>query len=81
MTPTVRQVALIVAAGTSGGASVGKVPISLPVLSEAFGLSLLQASLTISLFLLAAVLVGIFGGMLADRFGQRRIMILGLVAS
>jgi MFS transporter, CP family, cyanate transporter len=75
------QVALIVAAGTSGGASVGKVPISLPVLGQEFGLSLLQASLTISLFLLAAVLVGIFGGMLADRFGQRRVMVLGLVAS
>lgn len=81
MTPAGRQVALIVAAGTSGGASVGKVPISLPVLSDAFGLSLLQASLTISFFLLAAMLVGIFGGMLADRFGQRRIMVLGLVAS
>ena len=75
------QVALIVAVGASGGASVGKVPISLPVLSEAFGLSLLQASLTISFFLLAAMLVGIFGGMLADRFGQRRVMMLGLVLS
>ena len=81
MTPAARQVALIVAAGTSGGASVGKVPISLPVLSEDFGLSLLQASLTISFFLLAAMVVGIFGGMLADRFGQRRVMMLGLVAS
>ncbi len=81
MTPAAARVALVVAAGTSGGASVGKVPVSLPVLSDAFGLSLLQASLTISFFLLAAVLVGIFGGMLADRFGQRRVMILGLVVS
>ena len=81
MTPAAARVALVVAAGTSGGANVGKVPISLPVLSEEFGLSLLQASLTISFFLLAAVLVGIFGGMLADRFGQRRVMMLGLVAS
>jgi MFS family permease len=76
-----RQVALIVAVGTSGGASVGKVPISLPVLSEAFDLSLLQASLTISFFLLAAMVLGIFGGMLADRFGQRRVMMLGLILS
>ena len=81
MTPAAARVALVVAAGPSGGANVGKVPISLPVLSEEFGLSLLQASLTISFFLLAAVLVGIFGGMLADRFGQRRVMMLGLVAS
>ena len=81
MTPAAARVALIVAAGTSGGASVGKVPISLPVLSEEFGLSLLQASLTISFFLLAAMLVGIFGGMLADRFGQRRVMMLGLIVS
>ena len=75
------RVALIVAVGASGGASVGKVPISLPVLSEAFGFSLFQASLTISFFLLAALLVGIVGGMLADRFGQRRVMMLGLVVS
>jgi CP family cyanate transporter-like MFS transporter len=75
------RVALIVAVGTSGGASVGKIPISLPTLSAAFDLSLLQASLTISFFLLAAMLVGIFGGMLADRFGQRRVMMLGLIAS
>ncbi len=76
-----RQVAVIVAAGATGGASVGKVPISLPVLSDAFGMSLFQASLTISFFLLAAMLVGTGGGMLADRFGQRRVMILGLVIS
>lgn len=73
--------ALIVAVGASGGASVGKVPIALPVLSEAFGMSLFQASLTISFFLLAAMLVGIFGGMLADRFGQRRVMMMGLLVS
>lgn len=81
MTSQAGRVALIVAVGASGGASVGKVPISLPVLSEAFGLSLFQASLTISFFLLAAMLVGIFGGMLADRFGQRRVMMLGLLVS
>jgi MFS family permease len=75
------RVALVVAVGTSAGASVGKVPISLPVLSEAFGLSLVQASLAISFFLLAAMLLGIFGGMLADRFGPRRVMILGLLVS
>jgi predicted MFS family arabinose efflux permease len=81
MTSQGRQVALIVAAGASGGASVGKVPISLPVLSDAFGMSLFQASFTISFFLVAAVLLGIFGGMLADRFGQRRSVILGLLVS
>ena len=74
-------VALIFAVGCSGGASVGKVPISLTVLRDAFGMSLFQASLTISFFLLAAMLVGIFGGMLADRFGQRRSMLVGLVVS
>lgn len=76
-----RQVALIVTVGASAGASVGKVPISLPVLSDEFGMSLFQASFTISFFLVAAVLLGIFGGMLADRFGQRRIMVLGLMVS
>jgi predicted MFS family arabinose efflux permease len=81
MNPQARAVGLIVAAGASGGAAVGKVPISLPVLSDAFGMSLFQASLTISFFLFAALLVGIVGGMLADRFGQRRVMVLGLLVS
>jgi predicted MFS family arabinose efflux permease len=75
------RVGLIVAVGASGGASVGKVPISLPVLSQAFGMSLFQASLTISFFLIAAALLGIVGGMLADRFGQRRVMMIGLLMS
>lgn len=81
MTSLAGRVGLIVAVGASAGASVGKVPISLPVLSDEFGMSLFQASLTISFFLLAAMLVGVFGGMLADRFGQRRVMMLGLVVS
>jgi MFS family permease len=81
VTPQARQVALIVAAGATGGLSVGKVVIALPVLSDAFGMSLVQASLAISLFVLAAVLVGTVGGMLADRFGQRRVMVLGLLVA
>lgn len=81
MTRLARQVGLIVAAGASSGASVGKVPISLPVLSDDFGMSLFQASLIISFFLIAAVLMGTVGGMLADRFGQRRLMVLGLLVS
>lgn len=81
MNITARQVAVIFAAGSTGGASVGKVPVSLPVLSDAFDMSLVEASLMISFFLLAAVLIGTVGGMLADRFGQRRVMILGLVIS
>lgn len=73
------RVALIVSAGIVAGANVGKLPVALPRLSEAFGMSLLQAGLAISMLLATTMLVGIFGGMMADRFGQRRVMTAGLL--
>ncbi|MGE0801732.1 MAG: CynX/NimT family MFS transporter [Lautropia sp.] len=72
------DVALIVAAGCCAGGYVGKVPLALPQLQADFAMSLVEASLVISFMLLAAVLVGIVGGMVADRFGQRRMMVIGL---
>lgn len=57
---------------------VGKLPPALAALKLEFGLSIVQASLFVTMFQAAGVSVGIVGGMLADRFGARRVMSIGL---
>jgi len=61
--------------------NVGKLPPALPALRAEFGLDLVAASLLVSFFQLAGMLLGLFGGMLADRFGPRRVMRVGLVVA
>ncbi len=71
-------VAAVIIAGMVAATHIGKLPPSLPALREAFGLTLVQASWLVSAFQLAGMLLGLFGGLLADRFGARRTMALGL---
>ncbi len=73
------RVALILAVGIVGGGELGKVPIALPVLSGDFGLSLVEGGLLLGMFQVALMAAGIVAGMMADRFGQRRVMAIGLV--
>lgn len=76
--PIGAKVAIVFAVGCSTGFNVGKVPIALPALRSDFGLSLVEASFVLSMLLLTSVLAGVFGGMLADRYGQRRAILFGL---
>ncbi len=69
----------VILAGMVAATHIGKLPPSLPALREAFGLSLVQASWLVSAFQLAGMVLGLFGGLLADRFGPRRTMALGLL--
>jgi CP family cyanate transporter-like MFS transporter len=71
--------ASILAAAIVVSTNGGKLPPALPMLRAEFGLDLVQASLLVSFFQLAGMLLGLFGGMLADRFGPRRVMRAGLV--
>lgn len=73
------RVALVFSVGVVGGAELGKVPIALPALSHDFGLSLVQGGLLLGMFQIASMIVGVVAGMLADRFGQRRVMAAGLL--
>lgn len=72
------RIGVLMAAGVSAGVNVGKVPISLPALREAFGLDLVQSSFLMSALLVTTMLIGLIGGLLADRFGPRRCLLLGL---
>ena len=66
--------AAVLAAAMVVSANAGKLPPALPALRAEFGLDLVAASLLVSFFQLAGMLLGLFGGMLADRFGPRRVM-------
>ena len=70
--------AVILLAGIVAALNIGKLPPALPVLQQAFSLSLVQASYLVSVFQLAGLSLGLFGGLLADRFGPRRVMLIGL---
>jgi len=81
MRPGPGPLAAILAAGVVVSLNVGKLPPALPLLRGEFGLGLVEASLLVSFFQLAGMLLGLFGGMLADRFGPRRVMRVGLCAA
>lgn len=74
-------VAAVFAAGVVAALYVGKLPPSLPVLRDAFGIDLVQASLLVSMVQLAGMLLGLFGGMVTDRVGPRRTMRTGLLGA
>ena len=75
------RVALIFVVGVVAGFELGKVPIALPTLTRDFGLSLVQGGMLLGMFQVASMAVGVVAGMLADRFGQRRVMITGLLVA
>src|SRR5690606_2375461 len=61
--------------------NVGKLPPALPVLQDEFGLSLVQVSWMVSLFMLGPALIGGIAGSAADRLDPRTSMIAGLLLS
>lgn len=78
-----RLAALVVAVGVTCALHVGKLPVAIPVLREGLGLTLVQAGFLLSLVQLAGMTLGLVVGLMADRFGARRVMLtgLGLLAS
>lgn len=73
-------VAMVVAAGIIAALQVGKAIVSVPLLRADLGLSLSAAGWVISIFSVLGVLGGIPTGAAVSRFGDRRIMLLGLLA-
>lgn len=71
--------AIVVGTGVVGALNFGKLPPALLALQADFGLSLVQVSWMVSLFMFGAALFGIVGGAVADGFGPRRVMVAGLL--
>jgi MFS family permease len=74
-----RLAALVVAVGVTCALHVGKLPVAIPVLRESLGLSLVQAGFLLSLVQLAGMTLGLLVGLMADRLGPRRVMLVGLL--
>ncbi|MGH1360330.1 MAG: CynX/NimT family MFS transporter [Burkholderiaceae bacterium] len=69
---------IILIIGMVAAFGAGKLPPALLMIADQHQMSLFQASFLISLFQLAGAVGGVFAGTLADRYGHRNIMQLGL---
>lgn len=74
-----RTAAVVFGVGVTCALHVGKLPVAIPVLRDALGLSLVQAGFLLSLVQLAGMTLGLVVGLMADRLGPRRVMLVGLV--
>lgn len=77
--PLARGAITILVVGIVAALGVGKLPPVLLVIGEEFGMSLVASSLLVSLFQIAGAIGGLFAGTLADRFGHRLLMQIGLM--
>ncbi|AOF84076.1 sugar (and other) transporter family protein [Hydrogenophaga sp. RAC07] len=74
-----RTAAIVFAVGVSCALHIGKLPVAIPVLRDALQLTLVQAGFLLSLVQLAGMTLGLAVGLMADRLGPRRVMLIGLV--
>ena len=70
---------VVLGVGVSAALHIGKLPVAIPVLREAMGVSLVQAGFLLSMVQLAGMSLGLFVGLGADRFGPRRVIQMGLL--
>ncbi|MGH8746833.1 MAG: CynX/NimT family MFS transporter [Burkholderiales bacterium] len=68
----------VFAGGLVAGAYIGKVPPALPVLRVELGLTLVQSGFVATMFNVVGGLGGVLAGILADRFGPKRLALAGL---
>ncbi|HWS75748.1 MAG TPA: MFS transporter, partial [Quisquiliibacterium sp.] len=76
--PRLPPTLVVYLAGLAAAVNVGKLPPALPALQAGLGVSLVQSGLLVSAFQVGGMCLGLFGGLLADRFGLRRSMGCGL---
>lgn len=70
---------VLVMAGMVVALNIGKLPPALPALQREFGLSLVEVSWMVSLFMIGPALFGFVAGTVADRFEARTVMLTGLM--
>ncbi|TQI81126.1 putative MFS family arabinose efflux permease [Serratia fonticola] len=69
---------LVFGAGVSAALHIWKLVPSLPFLQESLSLTMIQAGWLIAVFQLAGMLLGLFSGLMVQRFGLKRSMVTGL---
>jgi MFS family permease len=69
---------VVLAAGICAAMHVGKLPPALPLMREAFALTLVEAGFLLSLVQVAGMTAGLVVGLAADAVGGRRSMLYGL---
>ena len=69
----------VFAGGLVCGAYIGKVPPALPLQRAELGLTLVESGFIATTFNVIGMLVGMFVGVLCDRYGHKRLGISGLV--
>lgn len=72
-------VILAILAGVVAAAQVGKVPPALPILREELGIGLITAGWVASLVNICGATLGVASGLLIDRAGPRRLMLVSLL--
>ncbi len=70
---------VVITAGVVAALQVGKLPPALPVLQAELGVSWVQSGFLLSMVQFAGMALGLVLGLLADRWGLRLCMLLGLV--
>ena len=70
---------VLIFSGMVAALQIGKLPPALPELSQALGLSLMQAGFLLSLVQLAGMTLALAVGLSADGFGLKRSMLAGLL--
>jgi DHA1 family inner membrane transport protein len=69
---------VIFAAGLAAGAHMTKTAPALPAIRADLGLTLLQSGFIHTVMFAIGAVLGVFGGAVADRFGQKRFALIGL---
>jgi predicted MFS family arabinose efflux permease len=70
---------VLFAGGLTAGAQLTKVPPALPGLRAELGLTLVESGLVQTAVYAVGAAIAVFFGVLADRFGQKRVALLGLL--
>lgn len=75
-----RLAAVVLGVGVTCALHVGKLPVAIPLLRAELSLTLLQAGFLLSLVQFAGMSLGLVVGLVADRLGPLRVMLVGLMA-